>query len=80
MSKSTGKTNQLSVREVSEKFNITKRRVMGWCERGLLPNAKKVPTGLGFDHWQIPETDLEGFVIPEGRGRPRKTSKPAAED
>lgn len=65
----------LSAREVAEKYNVTKRVVQGWCERGLLPNAKKVPSGFGFDVWEIPDTDLKGFTPPEGRGRPKKTAK-----
>lgn len=79
MTNRTTKPRLLSVREISERFGVTKRRAMGWCERGLLPNAKKEPTGFGFDHWQIPETDLANFRMPEGRGRPRK-SKTASED
>lgn len=61
----------LKAADVAEKYGVTKRVVQGWCERGLLPNAKKVPSGFGFDVWEIPESDLTDFVKPKGRGKPR---------
>ncbi|MBS3915572.1 MAG: helix-turn-helix domain-containing protein [Bacteroidetes bacterium] len=68
----------LTAKQVAEKYGVTKRVVQGWCERGLLPNAKKVDSGFGFDVWQIPERDLENFVKPEGRGKPRLDNPSAA--
>lgn len=65
----------LTVKFVAEKYGVSKRVVQSWCSRGLLPNAKKVPSGMDFDVWEIPESDLDGFVPPEGRGRPRKNPK-----
>lgn len=63
-----------TAKEVAERFGVAKRVAQGWCERGLLPNARKVDSGFGFDVWQIPETDLKDFVKPAGRGKPRKVN------
>lgn len=69
---------KLTAKEVAERYGVAKRVVQGWCERGLLPNAEKVPSGFGFDVWQIPEADLKDFVKPEGRGKPRIANPSAA--
>lgn len=61
-----------TVREVAEKFNVAKRVVQGWCERGILPNATKKPSGMGFDVWEIPKSDIKDFVPPDRPGRPEK--------
>lgn len=54
-----------TVRELAQKFKVAKRVALKWCEQGLLPNAKKMPSGFGFDIWLIPESDFNGFVKPE---------------
>jgi hypothetical protein len=62
---------KMTAKEVAEKYDVAKRIVQGWCERGLLIGAKKVPSGFGFDVWEIPESALKDFTPPSGRGRPR---------
>jgi hypothetical protein len=68
----------LTAKQVAEKYGVTKRVVQGWCERELLPNATKIDSGYGFEVWQIPETDLENFEKPVGRGKPRSENPSAA--
>jgi hypothetical protein len=63
--------NEFTVSELAQKYNVTKRVVLGWCERGKFPNAHKVDSGFGFEVWKIPASDLEGFELPKA-GRPPK--------
>ncbi len=63
--------NFLSVKEVAERYGVSRRVASGWCERGLLPNAEKRTSELGVEYWQVPESDLANFVKPAGRGKPR---------
>lgn len=63
---------ELTVRQVADRFNTSRRNVYNWIEAGLFPNAH---TQEGSREWRIPESDLENFTPPARgwrRGRPRK--------
>lgn len=70
MRQSKNEVKRLTVREVSEKFDVPTSSVRVWCWQGRFPNARQEETPRG-PVWYIPESDLEGF---EKRrvGRPAK--------
>lgn len=62
--------NEFTVSDLAEKFKVEKRIVLGWIERGLLPNAKKGKSQFGVEFWTVPESDLINFEPQKRRGRP----------
>jgi len=62
--------NELSVAEIAERFSVERRIVIGWINNKKFPNAHKVVPPVGLAYWLVPETDLENFSKPTGRGRP----------
>lgn len=61
----------LKASEIATRFNVKHVTVRAWCNKGLFPNAKLEETVAG-KIWQIPESDLEGFVPPQ-MGRPKNS-------
>lgn len=70
MRRPTGEATRLTVREVSEKFDVPASSVRVWCWQGRFPNAYQEETPRG-PVWYIPVTDLEGFER-RSVGRPSK--------
>jgi|GEM_PF-5976217 len=62
---------ELTVSELALRYNVEKRIVLGWIQRGLFPNAKKEQSPFGVEFWIVPESDLKGFEPQKGRGRPK---------
>lgn len=62
---------ELTTRQVAERYNVTGAAVRLWCQRGLFPNARTMETPRG-PVWMIPENDLKGFEPPKPTGRPPK--------
>lgn len=65
-------TNQLTTKQVAERFGVKQITVRVWCEKGIFKNAFKGTSPRG-DFWLIPESDLENFQPQRRPGRP--TSK-----
>lgn len=65
---------ELTVSEIASRYSVEKRIVLGWIQRGLLPNARKEQSPFGVEFWLVPETDLEGFEPQKRRGRPKATN------
>jgi len=68
-------SKELTTTEVAKRFDVTGAAVRLWCQRGLFPGARSVPTPRG-PVWMIPEGDLDGFKPPKPTGRPRKSPAP----
>lgn len=68
-------SKKLTAREIAGRFNVNKRIVLGWIERGLFPNAVKIKSPLGIEFWTVPERDLLNFVPQRRRGRPARLSQ-----
>jgi hypothetical protein len=66
--------NELTVSEIASRYSVEKRIVLGWIQRGILPNARKEQSPFGVEFWLVPETDLEGFEPQKRRGRPKATN------
>ena len=67
---------EFTVSEIAIKYNVEKRIVLGWIERGLFPNAKKEVSPFGVEFWRVPENDLKDFEPQRRRGRPT-SAKPS---
>lgn len=70
MSENIEKIKEYSVTELAEKYNVHRRIVLGWIGANKFPNAHKFHPPVGLTYWLVPETDLNNFTKPEGRGRP----------
>lgn len=64
-------SKMLTAKQVAEKLEVKPITVRVWLTKGLFPNAQLVEIPPFGETWQIPESDLEGFVKPE-MGRPKK--------
>jgi predicted DNA-binding transcriptional regulator AlpA len=63
-------TNELTVREVSERTGAAISTVTLYCREGRFPNAHQVETPRG-PVWYVPESDLKGVEV-RTPGRPPK--------
>ena len=62
----------LSTRQVAARYDVTVQTVSRWCQRGLLPGARRARDG-----WHIPEAALAGFMQPSsGRIGARPSNAP----
>lgn len=61
----------LTPRQYAEKVGVAYTTVMGWLQRGLIPQAVKHATPTGH-YWEVPETTPAPKVQ---TGRPPKASK-----
>ena len=64
---------KLRISEIAKKYNRSRVAVLNWIKDGLLPGAVLNDQGL-IPYWEIPESDLKNFKIPES-GRPRTKHK-----
>jgi predicted site-specific integrase-resolvase len=62
--------NKIKASEVAKRYNVKHVTVRAWLKRGLFPNAVLEETIAG-KIWLIPESDLDGFQLPQ-MGRPPK--------
>jgi excisionase family DNA binding protein len=53
----------LTVEQVAELMHVQRETVRRWLRRGLLPNARKTPSG---HDWRIPTADLDGMEASAG--------------
>jgi hypothetical protein len=63
----------LTTKETAERLEISEASIRVWLNNEK-EKAERFPNAVKFGRdWQIPESDLEGFVK-RGRGRPPKPS------
>jgi hypothetical protein len=75
MTKPKKEATDLTIREVSERYDVPASSVRVWCWQGRFPNAYQEATPRG-PVWYIPEADLAGFEK-RSVGRP-PAAKPKA--
>lgn len=56
----------LTVKEAADRLESSRSTITLWCREGKFPNAKKIVTRVG-EHWEIPESDVDGVEIKIGR-------------
>jgi hypothetical protein len=47
--------------EIADKFNVHRRTVARWRERGLFPHARRKTPGLPGSTWLIPSADVRSI-------------------
>ena len=68
---------RLTAKEIAEHYEVEKRVVQGWIQKGYFPNAIKEGHAIFGDVWLVPVSDLTNFILPTA-GRPKKERKIAA--